>query len=142
MFKNFLFWHGQSGFWTLKLPVSEEWIHGINWFFACWYKFIQIKRCLKIFGVGMAKNRCGQCGDRTLKLTVPKEWTNGITNFLDVDTDSQKLKGDQNFFGWAWSIVAVDNWSWDSKIESISKVKRWNNSMIFRWVWSKLDTRP
>ena len=71
----------------------------------------------------MAKNGCGQCGDRTLKLTVPKEWTNGITNFLDVDTDSQKLKGDQNFFGWAWSIVAVDNWSWDSKIESNSKME-------------------
>ena len=32
---------GQSGHWTLKLTVSEEWT-GINWFFACWYKSMQI----------------------------------------------------------------------------------------------------
>ena len=96
MFKNGC---GQSGLWNLKLIVSEEWTDGINNFFACsfWYKFIQVKSCLKIFGVGMVKNGCDQSGDGTLKLTVSKEWTDGITHFVCIDTDSEKLKADQNF---------------------------------------------
>ena len=97
----------QSGRWTLKLTVSEEWADGINWFFACWYKFMQIKRCLKIFGVDMVKNRCGQSGDGTLKWTVSKKWTDGITHFLHIDTDWQKLKADQKFFGWTLSKMSV-----------------------------------
>ena len=28
----------QSGDRTVKMTVSEEWIDGIDWFFACWYK--------------------------------------------------------------------------------------------------------
>ena len=48
---------------------------------------MQIKRCLKIFGVGMVKNRSGQSGDGTLKLTVSEESTVEITGFLHVDTD-------------------------------------------------------
>ena len=47
----------------------------------------------------MIKNGCGQSGDGTLKLTVSEKWTDGITDFLHVDTDSQKLKADQIFFG-------------------------------------------
>ena len=31
---------------------------------------MQIKRRLKIYGIGMAKNVYGQSGDRTLKLNV------------------------------------------------------------------------
>ena len=31
------------------------------------------------------------------------EWT----DFLHVDTDSQKLKADQKFIGWAWSRMGV-----------------------------------
>ena len=26
---------GQSGHGTLKLTVSEDWMDGMNWFFAC-----------------------------------------------------------------------------------------------------------
>ena len=68
---------------------------------------MQIKRCLKIFGVGMVKNGCGQSGDRTQKLAVPEEQTDGVTEFLHFDTDSQNLKADQNFFGWTWSKMSV-----------------------------------
>ena len=39
------------------------------------------------------------------------------TDFLHVDTDSQKLKADQNFFGWAYSkmdvaslVIGLQNW--------------------------------
>ena len=49
----------------------------------------------------IVKNKCDQSGDGTLKLTVSEEWTDGITNSLHVDSDSQKLKADNNFFGWA-----------------------------------------
>ena len=69
-----MFWLGmvengccQSGLRTLKLTKSEERTDGINWFFAYWYKILQIKRWLKVFGVGMVKYRFGQCGDETLK---------------------------------------------------------------------------
>ena len=57
--------------------------------------------------MGMVKNSCGQSGDGTLKLTVSEEWTDRIPGFLHVDTDSQKLKDDQNFFGWSWSKMDV-----------------------------------
>ena len=65
----------------------------------------------------MVKNGCGQPGDGTLKLTVSEELTDGITGFLHVDTDSQKLKADQIFFGcdgqkWVWCV-----WSRDFKID-------------------------
>ena len=55
----------------------------------------------------MIRNGCGQSGGGTLKLTVSEKWTDGITDFLHVDTDSQKLKADQNFFGRAWSKMDV-----------------------------------
>ena len=34
---------GQSGDGTLELTVSEEWTYGIDWFFACWYRFTKIQ---------------------------------------------------------------------------------------------------
>ena len=36
----------------LNLNVSQEWTGGINWLFACYYKFLQFKRQLKIFWGG------------------------------------------------------------------------------------------
>ena len=65
--------YGQSGLWALKLSVSEECTYEISRFFARWYRFIQIKSYLKIFGAGMVKNGCGQSGEGTLKVTVYKE---------------------------------------------------------------------
>ena len=89
---------GQYGLWTLNMIVSQEGTDTINWFFACWYKFMQIKMWLKIFGTGMVKSGCGQSGDGTLKLTVSEEWRNRIIDFLHDDRDSEKLKADQNFW--------------------------------------------
>ena len=73
--------------------------------FAWWYRFMQIKRWLGIFGVGTAKNGCGQSDDKTQKLTVSEKWTGGINWFFD--TDSQKLKADQKFFWWTCSKIGV-----------------------------------
>ena len=43
----------KSGYGTLKLTVSQE------WFFVCWYKFMQIKRWLKALEAGMAWSKIG-----------------------------------------------------------------------------------
>ena len=43
---------------------------------------MQIKRWLKILGVGMIKNGCGQSCDGTLKLMVSEECTDGINWFF------------------------------------------------------------
>ena len=80
-FLNELFLHSKlsrSGLWNLKFTVSLR----INWFFAYWYKFMQIKGTLKILAVGVVKNGCGQSWDGTLKLTLFEEWTNGINWFF------------------------------------------------------------
>ena len=44
----------QSGYKTRKLNVSQEWILGINWFFAWCYKFRKAKSCFDDFWVGVA----------------------------------------------------------------------------------------
>ena len=41
--------YGKSVHKTLKLTVSEEWTDGINWFFACWYRFTKTKSWSKYF---------------------------------------------------------------------------------------------
>ena len=48
------------GLWTLKLMVSQEWVDGINWIFACWYRFTKIKSWSKIYRVSLVKNGCDQ----------------------------------------------------------------------------------
>ena len=80
--------------YMLKLIVSQERTDGINWSFASWYKFTQIKRWLKIFGVSMVKNECGQSGDRTLKLSISEDSTDGI-NMITIKSLS-------NIFGSAF----------------------------------------
>ena len=55
---------GQSGDGTLKLTLSEEWTNGINWFFACWCRFITVKSWSKFYWVGMVKNGCSNYMNR------------------------------------------------------------------------------
>ena len=44
------------------------------------------------FGVNIIKKRCDEFGGGFLRLSESEEWTVGITDFLHVDTDSQKVK--------------------------------------------------
>ena len=83
---------GQSCDGILKLTVSEEWIDGIDWYFACWYSFTKIKSWSKIFWVGLVKNGCGQSGHGTLKLAVSSILP------LHAGTNSGKLKVDSMIF--------------------------------------------
>ena len=50
--------------------------------------------------------------------------------FLHVDTDSWKLKVDQEVLQWAWSKMGVTIWSQDSKIGFISR-RNYVNKLIF-----------
>ena len=53
-------------------------------------------------------------------------------DFLHLDTNSYKLKVDQKFFfGWLGSTWVWSVWSWDSKIDCISRMNQWNN--LFQW---------
>ena len=102
----------------------------------------------------MVKNGCYQYCPWTLKLTVSQEWTDGITDFLShQNTDSEKLKADQNFLSvhgpkWVWPV-----WWWNSKTGCIWRMNRWNHWFFacwyrftkikcwlefFGWAWSEI----
>ena len=66
-----------------------------------------------------------------------------LTDFLHVDTDSQKLKADKKYIGWAWSRMGgVPVWLWDPKIDSTQKWADGINCFfacwVFVWAWSKM----
>ena len=55
MTENVKGWHcenrcGQSRDTIIKFIVSVEWADGINWFFACWYRFTKIKTGQRFIG--------------------------------------------------------------------------------------------
>ena len=50
---------GHSDQKTLKLALSQEEIDGINYFFACWYKFTKTKNYFNDYCIGMFKNGHG-----------------------------------------------------------------------------------
>ena len=74
--------HGQSDCRIFKSTISLEQNDEKDWFFACWYKFIEI----------VVINGCAHSGHRTLKLVVSHQEINGIDWFWCVDTNSGKLK--------------------------------------------------
>ena len=67
----------QSGFWTLKLPVSQERTNGTDFLHAGTILH-QLKGDWKFLVVSMVKNGCGKSGDWNIKLTVSEECTDGI----------------------------------------------------------------
>ena len=123
-------WFDQSSLWTLKLTISQEWTDGINRFFTCWYKFMQIKRWLKIFGEGLVKSGCGQSREGTPKLTIwgMNRWNNW---FFACWSRFTKIRSWSNIF-WVGMVKKKvwQVWSWDYKIGSISEINQ-RNELIF-----------
>ena len=72
----------QSDSRIFKLIISPEHKDEKAWFFACWYRVMEIKSWLKNIGVGMVKNGCEYSGLRTLKLAVSQTGVIGINWFL------------------------------------------------------------
>ena len=120
---------GQSCHGTLKLTLNEEWTNGVNWFFACWCRFLTVKIWSNIYWMVMVKNGCGQSGHGTLKLTVSKLnwWNNLIFCMLVQMQEDWKLI--QSFLGrpcqkWQWLFS-----SWDPKT-CILKMNIWIELII------------
>ena len=66
----------------LKLTIYLEQNDEKAWFFACWYRFMEIRSWLKNIEVGLVKNGCGHSVFRTLKLAACHGEINGINWFL------------------------------------------------------------
>ena len=64
--------HGQSDCRIFKSTISLEQNDEKDWFFACWYKFIEI----------VVINECAHSGHTTRKLAVSHKEINGIDWFL------------------------------------------------------------
>ena len=75
---------GQSDYRIFKSTISLEQNDGKVRFFACWYRFMEIRSWLKNIGVGVVKNGCGHSGLRTLKLAVSQEGIIGMDWFFGV----------------------------------------------------------
>ena len=70
---------GQSDFMIFKSNLSLEQSDEKVWFFACWYRFMEIKSWLENIGEGIVKNACDHCGLRTQQQVV---FQKGINWFL------------------------------------------------------------
>ena len=65
-----------------KSNVSLEQNDEVAWFFACLYKFMEIKSWLKNIWWGVVKNGCGHSDHMTLKLAVSQEGIDEINGFF------------------------------------------------------------
>ena len=70
---------GQSDFRIFKSNLSLEQSDEKAWFFACWYRFMEIKSWLENIGEGIVKNACDHSGLRTQQQVV---FQKGINWFL------------------------------------------------------------
>ena len=72
--------------------MSPQQINEIAWFFACWYKFTEIKSWSKTFWMGMVRNGCGQVSHGTGMLAVLQEWIDGMNWFFACWCKYRKAK--------------------------------------------------
>ena len=106
--------------------ISPEQIDEIAWFFAFLCKFMKIKSLLKMFCVGMVKNRCGHsCPSHDSKIGCISWWNKLIFCML--------IKA-RNYFNNLWMRI-VKIWAWpfsslDLKTCCISRMNLWME-MIF-----------
>ena len=70
---------GNSDHRTLKLTVFQEWIDGINWFFAWWYKSRKAKSCCYNYWMSLFEDGRGFLSHGTLKSAVSKEWSDELS---------------------------------------------------------------
>ena len=63
----------------LKLTVSQEWIDGMNWYFACWCKFT-LKSYFNDFWMGVVRNGCGHLVHEPRNSAVTKEFMIGFVS--------------------------------------------------------------
>ena len=106
---------GQSDFRIFKSTFSSEKIVEKAWFYACWYRFMEIKSWLKkILQSARPKMRVSTLVSRLWShLAVSEEAIVGINWFLYDGTSSGKLKISLIIFGWRWSKMGeIDEINW------------------------------
>ena len=81
--KNFGWAWSKMGHETLKLTESQKLTVGINFFFACWYKFRKAESWFNDFCVGGVKNVHGLLAHDTLKFTLSQEWIFELSWFFE-----------------------------------------------------------
>ena len=119
----------QSGCRIFKSFISSEQIDETASFLACGYKRKKVKSWLKIFWSGMVKNEVDQSGLWTLKWWYRKNELMELTDFLHVDTDSQKLKADQKCIGWAWSKMGVTSLFSGHRTQKLTLSQKWTDEI-------------
>ena len=88
--------------------------------------------------LGWAWLKKGEASQMTLTLTVSEEWTDVINWFFAGWYRFTKIKSWSKFYiyrhgqKWVWPV-----WSWDSRIDYISKMKRWNKLIFCILHWYK-----
>ena len=121
---------GQSDYRNFKSVISIEQNDEKAWFFACWYKFMEIRSWLKNIGVVVVKNGCGHSVVRNLKLAVCQGEMNRINWFLVCWYKFMKAKCYFNNF----LVVVVKNGYWNSKICYITRTIWWNGLILCRLI--------
>ena len=102
IWKKSFFWNigqnslSQSDYRIFKSTISPDQIDEIASFFACWYKFTEIKSWSKIFGWTWSK-----------MFVVNLKEHMELTDFLQAVKNPSKLKSDFKIFGWALSKIGV-----------------------------------
>ena len=74
--------YGLLGHGTLKSAVSREWIDELDWFFACWYKFMKAKSYFNNYWVGMVKNGQGLKDLGILKPGISHKWFDELRRLI------------------------------------------------------------
>ena len=84
--------------------VSQEWIDGMNWHFACWCKFRKTKIYFNDFWVGVVKNCHGYIVCEALKSVVSKEWVYELSCFFECWLWSSNFWLGQHGFLYLWLL--------------------------------------
>ena len=96
----------QSGPWTLKLIVSQEWTDGITDILHVDTDSQKLKADQKIFGWAWSRNGCEQSGHGILKLNVSQKWTDRINWFFAC---WYKFRKAESWFNNSWVGMVKNN---------------------------------
>ena len=95
---------GLLGLGALKSVLFQEWIDGMGWFFALWYKFRKAESYFNNYWVGMFKNGRGLVDHGTLKSGVSHKWFDELFRstewFLHADSDQAIFGLMTNLYLW------------------------------------------
>ena len=96
---------GFLGRWTLKSALFQEWSDGLSRFWACRYKFKEVKKSFNNFWVGVVKNGHGFLCHRVLKSALSQEYMDELSWFFACWNKFRKAKS--NFIDFWVGMVKI-----------------------------------